>query len=181
MISKLQKTKALISLRGCAGWSAPFLFSNPQRQVFSRRGPYSTVQSLLTHLVITWIGNNTVMLWLPIYYMEFYKEIKENNKFIDFLTTIPGSHVFSLFFFCIIGRKSCINKEANHKFWKMNYDYIQRHDSILICIGRIIWSSTWKNLSFEVCVRADLSAPLLFTFWKVSYLDLLQVKFQFSS
>ena len=33
-------TKVLISLRGCAGWSAPVLFPNPQRQVFSRQGLY---------------------------------------------------------------------------------------------------------------------------------------------
>ena len=33
-------TKALIRLRGCAGWTAPVLFANPQRQFFSRRGPY---------------------------------------------------------------------------------------------------------------------------------------------
>ena len=33
-------TKALISLCGCAGWSAPVLFANSRRQVFSRRGPY---------------------------------------------------------------------------------------------------------------------------------------------
>ena len=33
-------TKALIRLRVCAGWSAPVLFANPRRQVFSRRGPY---------------------------------------------------------------------------------------------------------------------------------------------
>ena len=32
-------TKALIRLRGCAGWSAPVLFANTQRQVFWRRGP----------------------------------------------------------------------------------------------------------------------------------------------
>ena len=34
------KKKALIRLRGCAGWSAPVLFTNPRRQGFSRRGPY---------------------------------------------------------------------------------------------------------------------------------------------
>ena len=33
-------TKALIRLRGCAGWSAPVLFANHRRQVFLRRGPY---------------------------------------------------------------------------------------------------------------------------------------------
>ena len=37
--SKKRITKALIRLRGCAGWSAPVLFANPRRQVFSRRGP----------------------------------------------------------------------------------------------------------------------------------------------
>ena len=35
---KKRITKALIRLRGCAGWSAPVLFANP-RQVYSRRGP----------------------------------------------------------------------------------------------------------------------------------------------
>ena len=32
-------TKALIRLRGCAGWSAALLFVTPRRQLFSRRGP----------------------------------------------------------------------------------------------------------------------------------------------
>ena len=38
--SEKQITKVLIRLRQCAGWSAPVLFPNPRRQVFSRRGPY---------------------------------------------------------------------------------------------------------------------------------------------
>ena len=40
ILSKKQNKKALIRLRGCAGWSAPVLFTNPRRQDFSRRGPY---------------------------------------------------------------------------------------------------------------------------------------------
>ena len=39
-------TKALIRLRGCAGWSAPLLFANHQRQVFSRRGPNDVALTL---------------------------------------------------------------------------------------------------------------------------------------
>ena len=39
VLSKHHITKALISLRGCAGWSAPLLFANSWRQVFSRPGP----------------------------------------------------------------------------------------------------------------------------------------------
>ena len=38
ILSKRRITKALISLRGCAGWSAPMLFANPRRQV--GRGPF---------------------------------------------------------------------------------------------------------------------------------------------
>ena len=37
IVSNKRTTKALISLRGCAGWSASLMFTNPRRQVFSRR------------------------------------------------------------------------------------------------------------------------------------------------
>ena len=40
ILSSKRITKALISLRRWAGWSAPLLFANPRRQVLSRRGPY---------------------------------------------------------------------------------------------------------------------------------------------
>ena len=39
VLSKKRITKALIRLRGCAGWSAPLLFATLRRQVFSWRGP----------------------------------------------------------------------------------------------------------------------------------------------
>ena len=38
-------TKALIRLREYACWSAPLLFANPRRQVFSRRVPINNVRS----------------------------------------------------------------------------------------------------------------------------------------
>ena len=40
ILSTKRITKALIRLRGCAGWSAPVLFATPRRPGFSRRGPY---------------------------------------------------------------------------------------------------------------------------------------------
>ena len=40
VLSKKRITKALIRLRACEGWSAPVLFANLRRQVFSRRGPF---------------------------------------------------------------------------------------------------------------------------------------------
>ena len=39
VLSKKGITKALIRLCGCAGWSAPLLFPNIERQVFLHRGP----------------------------------------------------------------------------------------------------------------------------------------------
>ena len=39
ILSKKQITKALIRKRGCTRWSAPVLFANPRRQVFSCHGP----------------------------------------------------------------------------------------------------------------------------------------------
>ena len=40
ILSSKRITQALISLGGCTGWSAPLLFTNQQRQVFSHQGPY---------------------------------------------------------------------------------------------------------------------------------------------
>ena len=45
ILSNKQITKVLIRLCICAGWSAPLLFANPRRQVFSRQGPYVNVQN----------------------------------------------------------------------------------------------------------------------------------------
>ena len=43
ILSKKRMTKALISLHGCAGWSAPLLFAKNRRQVFSRQGPNTLI------------------------------------------------------------------------------------------------------------------------------------------
>ena len=72
--------------------------------------------------------------------------------------------------------------------------YILETQSIVIPVLRFKVLSTLlvaRNLSSgglrttlaqtSLCIRAVWSAPLLFAFWKVSYLDLLRAKFQFSS
>ena len=41
ILSKKRITKALISLCGCAGWSAPSLFANPWWQIFSHWCPFN--------------------------------------------------------------------------------------------------------------------------------------------
>ena len=50
VLSITRTKKALIRLHGCAGWSAPVLFANPRRKVFSRRGPNQIPH--LTHYTI---------------------------------------------------------------------------------------------------------------------------------
>ena len=39
-------TKALISLRGCAGWSAPWFFANPEVGLLASMPKYSSINEL---------------------------------------------------------------------------------------------------------------------------------------
>ena len=45
ILSKQRTTKALIRLRGCAGWSAPLLFAYNIRHILSCRGSYGMANS----------------------------------------------------------------------------------------------------------------------------------------
>ena len=54
ILSSEQITKALISLRGWAGWSAPLLFAKPQRQVLPWRGPYGCSENSWSTSVVCW-------------------------------------------------------------------------------------------------------------------------------
>ena len=50
ILSNKRMKKALIRLRGCAGWSTLLLFANLRRQVFSRRGPFNMIFLLSKHI-----------------------------------------------------------------------------------------------------------------------------------
>ena len=52
VLYKTRITKALIRLCGCAGWSAPVLFANPRRQVFSRRAKSIPALPLFTKTLV---------------------------------------------------------------------------------------------------------------------------------
>ena len=67
ILSKKRITKALIRLRGCAGWSAPVLFANHRKQVFSCQGPF-----------YEWIfcKSDKIMLVL----LEVLVKVKHNKK-----------------------------------------------------------------------------------------------------
>ena len=68
ILSDKRITKALISLRGCVGWSAPVLFANLRRQVFSRRGPnYSYIEDVVLFMYLnnqTFISVAMHLTWL---------------------------------------------------------------------------------------------------------------------
>ena len=51
ILSNKLMSKALIRLGGCAGWSASLLFANPERQVYSRRGPFDYF-SVMVHYIV---------------------------------------------------------------------------------------------------------------------------------
>ena len=70
-------TKALSRLRGRAGWSAPLLFANPRRQVFSCRGPYECLISIQSS-GIKIISLKLIILTLFIL-MDFPKHIDTMN------------------------------------------------------------------------------------------------------
>ena len=85
-----------------------------------------------------------------------------------------------------------------------SHQHFEMSDLIKIGFPHVIsWTEQWKNGFWSIFIywprrektqfgflttqaqtslriRAVWSAPLLFTFWKVSYVNLLQVKFQFS-
>ena len=56
--------KVLISLHRCAGWSAPLLFANRWRQVFSRRGPnYNHLSFSSWEFGICHVGSQPWLKW----------------------------------------------------------------------------------------------------------------------
>ena len=68
ILSSKRITKALISLRGCPGWSAPLLFANPRRQVLSHQGPYGL------KIILAYSHVNDVII-LPCGLRSFYHEV----------------------------------------------------------------------------------------------------------
>ena len=53
ILSRKRITKVLISLRVCAGWSAPLSFANPENSFFSRRCPLKARIQLSIHVATT--------------------------------------------------------------------------------------------------------------------------------
>ena len=72
VLSKKPITKALIRLRGYAGWSAPLLFAYSRRQVFSWRGPSNP-----------YILPIPVSTWLKDYLWDVKNQIKQTNKIVS--------------------------------------------------------------------------------------------------
>ena len=99
VLFKTRISKALIRLRGCAGWSAPVLFANPQRQVFSRRGPFHIVNglfsgdSLLENVVLLW--RNCIRV-ISCYYSVYQKLF--NIKLTWFVRGMMDVYFFHVYF-----------------------------------------------------------------------------------
>ena len=78
---------AQISLRGCAGWSAPLLFANPRRQVFSRRGPFEPAHNKINNL--TGLAKTQIGLDKGLVGQEFSRKLRplatqlEHSRYSD--------------------------------------------------------------------------------------------------
>ena len=59
VLSKQRIIKALISLRGCAGWSAALLLANPRRQVLSRWGPNNAYYFSMKRFLVVKVHNRS--------------------------------------------------------------------------------------------------------------------------
>ena len=82
-----------------------------------------------------------------------------------------------------------------HLFWKSSEELSIKFFYFILSYGDPYWLSyfylgldarkpvfrgLWKTKAqTSLRIWADLSAPLFFAYWKVSYLELLQAKFQF--
>ena len=116
---------------------------------------------------------------------------------------IVGNHMPWLFFcfyyvsahmYFVIKTSICIKDQFNLRGWRKNsYSFLEEHKEWPTCprihfyhMGLDVripvfggWRTTKTHTSLRIC--AVWSAPLLFAYLKVSYLDLPQAKFQISS
>ena len=89
ILSKQQRTKVLIRLRGCAGWSAPLLFAYDIRHIFSWPCSYALLKIPLWYRIrilyllklhvhrVNYILNN-LMNYFPLY-IHIYIHIFQNH------------------------------------------------------------------------------------------------------
>ena len=115
--------KELISLRGCAGWSASLLFANPRSQVFSRRGPYlngldyAIFVSLAKHVRHIGIMSQSALLSMQ----------------------VSASHIwFPIYSFC---RDASISFKVYRRV---------KHCKIQLRIDREAWETYWNHVSLRI-------------------------------
>ena len=80
ILSKKGKTKALVSLLGCAGWSAPVLFANPEDR-FSRVAAH-IIYLIWTGRLYCYLQLNTLTIFLQMDY-----PIQNDTLIIDQVST----------------------------------------------------------------------------------------------
>ena len=126
MLSKQGITKALIRLRGCAGWSAPLLFANRQRQVFSRLGP-------------KYMFNLLMSVYIDLIWLKTYRGMFKDGSTIENLITCRTIFAFSCF--------CCFQLTFDHDllgFLRPGLEVIKLESSLRLKIKRNDWLLTDK-------------------------------------
>ena len=131
MLSKQGITKALIRLRGCAGWSAPLLFANLGRQVFSRRGP-------------KYMFNLLMSVYIDLIWLKTYRGMFKDGSTIENLITCRTIFAFSCF--------CCFQLTFDHDllgFLRPGLEVIKLEYSLRLKIKRNDWLLTDKFYKHE--------------------------------
>ena len=147
VLSKTRITKALIRLRRCAGSSAPLLFANHRRQVFSLRGPNHHVDIFLH--AITYPGF-TISFSNSVPFSAFLFQ-----SHLVSMTWPPWCHTFHVTVYHLhqdVTPGSSINDEVTGTI--NIYDYLQNLMHWFICIqNNLSPLSFWGKLSQYNCRR----------------------------
>ena len=71
ILSKQGITKALISLRGCAGWSAPLLFSNPIDRFYRVEAQLTNESAFLLQWFLLDLKDNLIQVSFDLFELMF--------------------------------------------------------------------------------------------------------------
>ena len=97
VLYKTRITKALIRLRGCAGWSAPVMFANPPKTGFLASRPISYA-GLDIDIFIMHYSKDRIILVIFDDIMDMIVEISKNDHFREEGNEIYNK--FRIYLFC---------------------------------------------------------------------------------
>ena len=175
ILSEPRIEKVLIRLRGCAGWSAPLLFANHRKQVFSRRGPlmiylqtdrtklgavFCTVCHRVDMQTSKWGSSTnriaTVAISDTCMWKEIHVHVCEQIWIFILLWPLPTS--FGSIKHIVLGMSLKSEREQFEQFWiSMLRDEIYQFDFKMVVMETILDQfQCLFNASHKILVQSDI-------------------------